>query len=124
MHRVFVEGLELHAFHGVTDDEQRIGHRVRVDVELEVEGDAPTTDRLEGTCDYAAVCRTVAASLQATPMRTLERAAQNALDAIFADFPTVAWTSISVAKLQPAFHERATAVGVRLSRARNPSKKT
>jgi 7,8-dihydroneopterin aldolase/epimerase/oxygenase len=71
--RVEVRGLSLFTHHGVTDAEQEAGQRLVVDVSFTVSDAAISTDRLEDTIDYAAVCELVAQTATERSYRTLER---------------------------------------------------
>ena len=51
--KIVLQGLEFHAFHGVFEEEQRLGARFVIDVELYL--DLPGEDDLEQSVDYAAV---------------------------------------------------------------------
>ena len=52
-----LQGLELHGFHGVLDEERREGQRFLFDVVLEL--DEPAADRIEDTLDYRLVAACV-----------------------------------------------------------------
>lgn len=57
---LFVEGIELYAYHGCLKEESVVGNRYRVDVKIE--GDfmkAAGTDNLNDTIDYTAVYNAV-----------------------------------------------------------------
>ena len=75
--RVELRGISMYTHHGVTEAEREIGQRLEVGVTLELsECDATTTDDLEGTVDYAAVCDLVVEAATERGYRTLERLAQ------------------------------------------------
>ena len=57
--KVELQGLELHGFHGVNEQEQRDGQRFLFDVSLDV-GERGATDRIEDAVDYRDVARAVA----------------------------------------------------------------
>lgn len=74
--RVEVQGLSIYTHHGVTDEEQRVGQRLEVDVSFELDDcDAILTDRVDDTADYAEVCDVVAFAATERSFRTLERLA-------------------------------------------------
>ena len=83
---VEVSGLSLYTHHGVSDEEQKVGQRLLIDLRLEVgQPDATLTDRLEDTVDYSAVCQTVALVAQQRSYRTLERLCAAVADRLLAD---------------------------------------
>ncbi len=55
-----LQGIELHAFHGVLEHERREGQRFLVDLELDLaDTSAASTDRIEDAVDYRDVVATV-----------------------------------------------------------------
>jgi 7,8-dihydroneopterin aldolase/epimerase/oxygenase len=53
MARVVLSGMRFHGYHGVFEEEARLGAPFVVD--LEIEADLPATDDLAATIDYARV---------------------------------------------------------------------
>jgi dihydroneopterin aldolase len=71
---VEISGLSLYTHHGVSDEEQKLGQRLLIDVRFDIgEPDALITDRIEDTVDYAEVCQQIALIAQTRSYRTLER---------------------------------------------------
>jgi dihydroneopterin aldolase len=56
--KVELRGLQLFGYHGVEDEEQRLGQLFLYDVELEV-GDRGADDRIEEAVDYTLVAEAV-----------------------------------------------------------------
>jgi dihydroneopterin aldolase len=56
--KVELRGLQLFGYHGVDDDEQRLGQLFLYDVELEV-GERGADDRIEHAVDYTLVAAAV-----------------------------------------------------------------
>jgi dihydroneopterin aldolase len=56
--KVELRGLQLFGYHGVEDEEQRLGQLFLYDVELEV-GDRGADDRIEHAVDYTRVAAAV-----------------------------------------------------------------
>ena len=56
--KVELRGLQLFGYHGIEDEEQRMGQLFLYDVELEV-GDRGADDRLEHAVDYTLVAAAV-----------------------------------------------------------------
>ncbi|MSO57480.1 MAG: dihydroneopterin aldolase [Thermoleophilia bacterium] len=51
--RIELAGLELHGFHGVLEEERRVGQRFLFDLELDYADPlAPLSDRIEDAVDY------------------------------------------------------------------------
>jgi dihydroneopterin aldolase len=56
--KVELHGLHVFGYHGVEEDEQRLGQPFLYDVELEV-GDRGASDRLEDAIDYTQVAQAI-----------------------------------------------------------------
>jgi len=79
-------GLELHARHGVLDDERRAGQTFLVDVELEPADEvAASSDRIEDAVDYRRVVAVVQAVSDGTTYHLLEALATAIADALLAE---------------------------------------
>ena len=77
-------GLELHGFHGVLEEERRVGQRFLFDVRLEVRH--PDADRIEDAVDYRDVASCVREVSDATPFQLLESLAAAVADELLARF--------------------------------------
>lgn len=94
-----VTKLSLFAYHGVNDEEQRIGQRFYVDLALRVGAvKATRTDALDDTISYEHVINEVSQTFCAVKHRTIERAAQVVADAVMRRFPTVETLTVTVHK--------------------------
>jgi dihydroneopterin aldolase len=83
-----LHGIELHAFHGVLDDERRDGQRFLVDLDLEVDDEtAAATDAIEDAVDYRDVVATVVAVSDGRAYNLLEAFASALADALLERFP-------------------------------------
>jgi dihydroneopterin aldolase len=84
---VEISGLSLYTHHGVSDEEQKIGQRLLIDVRFDIgEPDALITDRIEDTVDYAEVCQQIALIAQTRSYRTLERLCSVIADRLASQF--------------------------------------
>jgi dihydroneopterin aldolase len=116
--RVFVEGLEFVARHGVFEHERREGCRFRLDLELRLDlSGAGESDKLRDAIDYAVVARRALAVVDGPSVHLLERLATLICEALLADFPADEVT-VTLRKLAPAIQGAPGAVGVRLTRRR------
>lgn len=114
MFQVFLKGLQVYGHHGVTDEEQAIGHRLTFDVALDVEGTADETDRVEDTVDYGDLARLISSRTTGERYRTLERLAADVAGLILIAYPMVRRVELSVAKVAPPFPEVADLAGIRV----------
>src|ERR1700722_14056543 len=72
---VFVKGLEFYGYHGVSPEEQAVGHRYRANITLHVEGKSDETDDIVDTVDYGAVADLSLRIASAKQYQTVERLA-------------------------------------------------
>jgi dihydroneopterin aldolase len=85
---VRLDGIELHAHHGVLEHERRLGQRFLVDVELELVDDrAASTDELADAVDYREVAVLVRTVSDERAYNLLEAFSTAVADALLAAFP-------------------------------------
>lgn len=118
MYQVFLHGFEIYAYHGVTDAEQKVGHRYEADLTLDVAGKADRTDKIEDTVDYAALADLAAKTIGGSKRRTVEKLAGDLCDAILKSFPSVQGVHVCLAKRLPPLPHVAEVAGVELERRR------
>ena len=82
-----LEALELHAHHGVTEEERRDGQRFLFDLRVDVPEDAAASDRIEDAVDYRAVVEIVREVSEGRSFELLEALAAAVADALLARFP-------------------------------------
>ena len=97
--RIAVKKLSIFAYHGVNDEEQRLGQRFYVDLDLSVAPVAATrTDKLADTISYEDVIHEVENVFKGQKFRTIERAARAVSDSVMSRFPTIISLSVTVHK--------------------------
>lgn len=97
--RINVTKLALFAYHGVNDEEQRLGQRFYIDMSLIVAPVSATkSDRLEDTISYEDVIHCAEDAFLEKKYRTIERAAYAVGSAIMEQFPTIQNLSVTVHK--------------------------
>ena len=100
--RIRIEGIEFHGFHGVPAAEREIGHRYRVDVEMELDlRPAALSDDVERTVDYGAAARAVVEEGTGPSVRLVETLAERIAARLLRDYPLIQSVELRVAKLQP-----------------------
>jgi len=115
---IFVEQIEFYGYHGASDEEQSVGHRYSVDVELSFElRQAGRSDRLEDTVNYSRVAKRVAALGASEQFRLLEALAERIAGVILDEFP-VESVKLRVRKIRPPMNVIAASVGVEIVRRR------
>jgi dihydroneopterin aldolase len=100
--RIRVEGIEFHGFHGLLPEERVLGHRFRVDLELELPlRAAGEADDLELTVDYAAAASAALEVGAGESVRLVETLAERIAARLLRDFPPIDAVTVRVAKLHP-----------------------
>ncbi|HAA16534.1 MAG TPA: dihydroneopterin aldolase [Cytophagales bacterium] len=116
---IALEGLEFYAYHGVHPEEQVIGNRFVVDLEVVTDvSKAVSHDELEGTVDYGHLYKVVE-EVMAEPVKLLEHLGGKIMDRILQELPAVTQVMVSVAKANPPVGGVARQSKVRLTQARN-----
>ena len=101
MSSILLEGMEFFAFHGCFKEEQVIGSKFVVNLELcNGVSRAEVSDRLLDTIDYVKVYRLVKKEME-IKSHLLEHVARRILDAVEKTFPEVTEISLSISKLNP-----------------------
>ncbi len=98
---IIIQGLEFYGYHGVPDEEQKIGHRYSVNIELEGDFEAEFSDRIEDTIDYSAVCSAVIFVAQKNKVRTIERLSRLIAEELLASFSMIESINLEITKLMP-----------------------
>jgi dihydroneopterin aldolase len=117
---IFVEQIEFYGYHGASDEEQSVGHRYAVDIELRFDTRAAgLSDDLEDTVNYSKVAKRVVTVGTTEQFRLLEALAERTAAVILEEFP-VQSVKLRVRKIRPPMNAIATAVGVEIERHRIP----
>jgi dihydroneopterin aldolase len=114
--RIVVAGIRELGVHGVLPEEQTRPQPFEVDVELSVDlSAAGTSDALEDTVDYAAVCEAVSRVVRSESYRLLERLATRVAEVCSVD-ERVTGVGVTVRKLHPPVRTMVDHVGVHIER--------
>lgn len=98
---VALEGIEFFAYHGVSDEEQKIGNKFSIDVTIATDfTEAARHDRLKDTVNYETVYKIVARVMQ-TPSRLLEHIAYKIIQELRETYPYVESIEVEVSKFNP-----------------------
>ena len=115
--RIELRGLELHAHHGVLEQERREGQRFLFDIEVEAGELAATSDRIEDAVDYRDLAAVVREVSDGRTFDLLEALAAAIADALLARFP-VSRAVVRVHKPDVQLDPRVAAAVITVERAR------
>jgi 7,8-dihydroneopterin aldolase/epimerase/oxygenase len=116
---IFVNGLVLHAYHGVMPHESKVGQPFVLDLVLDIDlTEASRTDKLRHTVSYELLVRTVSEAFCARRYRLVEAAAGAVADAVLERYPLLRSIRITVRKPHAPIAAIFDDVGVTITRAR------
>jgi 7,8-dihydroneopterin aldolase/epimerase/oxygenase len=116
---IFVNGLVLHAFHGVMPHEAKVGQPFRIDLVLDIDlGEASQTDKLKATVSYDSLVKTASEAFCARRYRLVEAAAGAVAAAVLDQYPRVRSIRVTVRKPHAPIAATFDDVGVMITRAR------
>ena len=114
---IVLEGLEFYAYHGVYEQEQKIGNRFSVDIKILFDYTFQKgVEDLSKTINYEKLYKCAQEEMK-TPSKLLETLSANIIDRILATHPTIVSVEVSVSKYNPP-------VGGRCERAKVTLKKS
>lgn len=121
--RIFINGLSLHAYHGVMPYEGKVGQTFTIDLELAIDLSAAAhSDKVVDTVSYDKVVECASAAFCAQKFRLIEAAAGGVADAVLAQFPRIQSVRVTIHKPHAPIAATFSDVGVALLRVRGASK--
>ncbi|MBI2716056.1 MAG: dihydroneopterin aldolase [Rhizobiales bacterium] len=118
--RIFINGLALHAYHGVMAHEAKVGQTFTLDLELAIDlSAAARSDKVVDTVSYDKVVECASAAFSARRFRLIEAAAGGVADAVLAQFPRVQSVRVTIHKPHAPIAATFSDVGVALLRVRS-----
>jgi dihydroneopterin aldolase len=121
--RIFINGLSLHAYHGVMPYEGKVGQTFTIDLKLDIDlAAAGRSDKVVDTVSYDKVVECASATFTAHKFRLIETAAARVADAVLAKFPRVRAIEVTIHKPHAPIAATFSDVGVTLVRTRGGSR--
>jgi dihydroneopterin aldolase len=116
---IFIDGLSLHAYHGVMEHEQRVGQTFANDLSLDIDlAEASRSDKLANTVSYDQVVDVASRAFCGQRYRLVEAAAGAVADAVLTAFPPVLSLRVTVHKPHAPIAATFEDVGVSIERNR------
>ena len=117
---IFVDGLVLHAYHGVMQHEGKVGQTFKLDLMLTIDlAEASYSDKLKDTVSYDRVVNTASEAFCARRYRLVEAAAGAVAAAVLDRFPQVRAIRVTVHKPHAPIAATFDDVGVTIERVRD-----
>jgi len=119
MGKIVIEEMEFYAFHGHYQEEQIVGNRFLVDLEMEADLTGPAgSDNLSDAVNYQRVYQIIKSEMRRTKSNLLENIGKRILDALDAEMDGVEKATIRIRKLNPPMGGPIKSVGVEMKRKR------
>ena len=119
MGRIIIEEMEFYAFHGHYKEEQIVGNRFLVDLEMEADlGAAAASDKLDDAVNYQVAYQLIQKEMRRKKSNLLENIARRILDALYAELDGIENITIRIRKMHPPMGGPIRSVGVTMSRSR------
>ncbi len=119
MGKIKIEEMEFYAFHGHYQEEQIVGNRFLVDLELKTDLEVPAlSDQLRDAVNYQQAYQIIKNEMRRTKSNLLENIGKRILDALFAEMDGIRKATIRIRKLNPPMGGPIKSVGIKMSRKR------
>lgn len=97
--RIILRDLGFYGYHGLFEEEKKLGQRFFIDLECGVNLSAPgNTDAIGHTVSYADIYDVVKAGFEGKRTKLIEALAQNIVTALFEAFAEIEWIVIRIRK--------------------------
>ncbi|HHV12117.1 MAG TPA: 2-amino-4-hydroxy-6-hydroxymethyldihydropteridine diphosphokinase [Clostridiales bacterium] len=120
MDHIFIEDLEVYAFHGVNREEKILGQKFIISLELflDLQG-AGSTDDLTETINYAEVCNGISDLFTANKFDLIEKCAEEVARYVLVGYPGVEKVNVVIKKPWAPIGKSVKYAGVRIERSWN-----
>ncbi|GIP41323.1 7,8-dihydroneopterin aldolase [Paenibacillus sp. J31TS4] len=113
-------GMEFYGYHGVFPEENKLGQRFGVDLELFLPLDeAGRSDRLEDTINYAEIYQTVKKLVEQETFQLIEALAEHIASVLLQTYTSINELTVRVIKPHPPFDIKFDGVTVEIHRKRS-----
>ncbi|EGD49009.1 dihydroneopterin aldolase [Ruminiclostridium papyrosolvens DSM 2782] len=119
MDKIIIEDLEVYAYHGVAEEEKKLGQMFLVSLEISADlSTAAQNQDLSATLNYAEVCRVVGDVVSSDKYDLIETVAYKILEGIFINFQKAVSVKILLKKPWAPMGYHLKYAGVQLERTR------
>lgn len=117
MGKIIIEDMEFYAFHGHFREEQIVGNRFLVDLEMEANLEIPAaSDQLKDAVNYHRAYEIIRKEMRMKKSNLLENIAIRILDALYAELPGIEKVTVKIRKMHPPMGGPIKSVGVIMTR--------
>lgn len=120
MDKIFVSGMRFYGYHGVYEEENRLGQRFHVDLTCELDlAPAGTTDDLTNGVSYAGLYQVTEDIVTGEAVNLLETLGERISAAVLAHSPLIQRVTVKVIKPDPPIPGHYDAVAIEMTRGRD-----
>ena len=117
MGKIIIEQMEFYAFHGHYREEQIVGNRFLVDLELETDLSVPAeSDQLKDAVNYQQAYQIIKKEMKRKKSNLLENIGKRMLDALYEEMTGIEKITLRIRKMYPPMGGPINSVGVTMSR--------
>ena len=117
MGKIVIEEMEFYAFHGHYQEEQIVGNRFLVDLEMDADlTAAAASDSLNDAVNYQQAYQIIKNEMRRTKSNLLENIGKRILDALYDEMEGIGKATIRIRKLNPPMGGPIKSVGIKMSR--------
>ncbi|MDR0811377.1 MAG: dihydroneopterin aldolase [Paludibacter sp.] len=115
MSKITLKNMSFHAYHGVLEQEQRLGNTFLVTLTYETDSAAAEqSDNLADTLDYQQVYDTVKEQME-TPSQLIEHIARRIYNSVAQRFPQIKNLNVKLTKLAPPLGRKVESVIIEIA---------
>ena len=119
MDKIYFNGMEFYGYHGVYPEENKLGQRYFVDIELYLDLSRPGhTDNLDHTINYAQVYELCKDIVEKETYQLVEKVAQQIAEKALQKFPLLDELMVRVVKPDPPIAGHYDSIAVEIRRGR------
>ncbi|MCM3164630.1 dihydroneopterin aldolase [Metabacillus litoralis] len=119
MDKIYVNGMDFYGYHGVFQEENKLGQRFRVDLAVELDlKKAGETDELEYSVNYASLYKCCKEIVEGKPYKLVESVAEQIAKKLLTEFPLIHFCEVKVIKPDPPIPGHYKEVAVEIKRGR------
>ena len=117
MGKIVIEEMEFYAFHGHYQEEQIVGNRFLVDLELESNLLAPAeSDQLDDAVNYQQAYQIIKKEMRRKKSNLLENIAKRILDSLYSEMEGIENATIKIRKMHPPMGGPIKSVSITMSK--------
>lgn len=119
---IHIDGIHLHAMHGVLPQEQATGNDYNIDITIGYDiAKAMLTDNVDDTLNYAEVYNTIKEEM-AIPSKLIEHVAGRIIDRLTREHAKISAITLRITKLNPPMGADCQGAGVEIHATREKTK--